>query len=374
MAKSSSLRIMISSRCLDYFPVGQTVTRLSDIRKEIKAEIEAIKLFGKKIFEVWTNEDTPPQGGTWDSWDVCLEAVKDCDILLVISNGHAGWADTAGGIGICHAEIMTALSMTPAKVRVIALDSVTITPDDEGLRNQRFQDYILQQSLFRGGAVTSINDLKARAKEAMHDVLISLAQSGVREASRGKFHSGQALDWSRLDFNARRAEMIRILSEAMLSRSGAKEKKGKLFVKLNGQDVLIESHAIPAALSVGSALALVGQPFLRDHLCVDALTGNRGGPVHVIACHKNATENQATKLLGFPDATVVTTPFGIFVADNVQKVQFVFITNCRDEANTRHGVQRFFEWMSQTGEDSLVAGRAQARARIVRAIAKEVEL
>lgn len=202
MAKSSRLRIMISSRCLDYFPVGQTVTRLSDIRKEIKTEIEAIELFGEKIFEVWTNENTPPQGGTWDSWDVCLEAVKDCDILLVISNGHAGWAGD-GGIGICHAELMTALSMAPAKVRLIALDNVAIMPNDDGFRNQKFQNYILQQSLFRGGTVTSINDLKTRAKEAMHDVLISLAQSGVREASKGKFHSGQALDWSRLDFNAR---------------------------------------------------------------------------------------------------------------------------------------------------------------------------
>ena len=58
---------------------------------------------------------------------------------------------------------------------------------------------------------------------------------------------------------------------------------------------------------------------------------------------------------GFPDATVVSAPFGVFVADNIQKVQFAFIVNCRDEANTRHGVQRFFEWLAQTGEESLVA-------------------
>ena len=92
----------------------------------------------------------------------------------------------------------------------------------------------------------------------------------------------------------------------------------------------------------------------------------------MIARHKSATESQATKLLGFPDATVVTPPFGVFVADNVQKIQFAFITNCRDEANTRHGVQRFFNWLTQTGEDTLLAERAKARARIVRAIAKEL--
>jgi hypothetical protein len=86
----------------------------------------------------------------------------------------------------------------------------------------------------------------------------------------------------------------------------------------------------------------------------------------------NDLKPQATKLLGFPDATVVSAPFGIFVADNIQKMQFAFIVNCRDEANTRHGVQRFFEWLAQTGEDALVAERAMARARIVAAIAKEV--
>ena len=40
-------------------------------------------------------------------------------------------------------------------------------------------------------------------------------------------------------------------------------------------------------------------------------------------------------------------------------------------SDTRHGLQRFLEWLSQTGEEVLLAKRAIARARIVRAIAKE---
>src|ERR1700730_4274443 len=121
MAPSTTLRVMISSRCLDYFPLGQTKTRLSDVRKELKTEIESVRIFERRLFEVWINEEAPPQGGTWDSWEVCLEAVKNCDILLAISNGNAGWADGAGAIGICHAELMTCLSIAPAKVRLIAL-------------------------------------------------------------------------------------------------------------------------------------------------------------------------------------------------------------------------------------------------------------
>ena len=115
---------MISSRCNDPFPAGAATT-LTDIRRELKKEIEAVEIFGKKVFEVWINEDAPPKGGTWDSWDVCLEAVADCDILLVVSNGNAGWAKGAGEVGICHAELMAGLSRSPGKVSLISLDPVS---------------------------------------------------------------------------------------------------------------------------------------------------------------------------------------------------------------------------------------------------------
>jgi hypothetical protein len=176
-----------------------------------------------------------------------------------------------------------------------------------------------------------------------------------------------------MDFASRKAEMIRVLREAILAKTGSNKDSGKVFINLSGQEILTELHAIPAALTVGPAKELVGQPFLRDYLLEPHFKGKRCGPLHLIACHKTATESQAAKLLGFPDATLVTAPFGVFVADPIQKVQFAFITNCRDEANTRHGLQRFMEWLSQTGEDRLLAERAQARTRIVRAIAKETQ-
>ena len=375
MAKSSKLRVMISSRCNDRFP--QKPGRvLSDIRKDLKKEIEALKVFGEPIFEVWINEDTPPQGGTWDSWDVCLQAVDDCDVLIALSNGNAGWAENGGDIGICHAELSRGLSRAPGKVRLICLGNIATPDTAEGERNKRFQEYVNKQSLFRGGNVATEADLKARVKEAVRDALIKLAQAGVREASKGRFHSGEALDWARLDFAARQMAMKNVLREAMRQRPGSSTDGEHLFVRLGGVDILCVPSAIPAALTVSAAKEMVGQPFLRDHELSSTLTKGkkkRGGPIHVIACHKGATEAQATRLLGFPDATVVSAPFGIFVADNVQKVQFAFIVNCRDESTTRHGVQRFFQWLAQSGEEALVAERAKARGRIVAAIAKEVK-
>lgn len=60
------------------------------------------------------------------------------------------------------------------------------------------------------------------------------------------------------------------------------------------------------------------------------------------------------------------------VADDVQTVQFAFLANCRDDSQTRHASQRFFEWLQQTGEEALVVRRAVSRARIVKVVAKEM--
>lgn len=374
MAKSSKLRVMISSRCDDFFPTNQKETKLSDIRKDLKTDIEEMEIAGKKAFEVWINEETEPQGGVEDSWDVCMQAAQDADILLVLSNGFAGWAKSGEDLGICHAELMTGLSTAPAKVRLIDLGKIPITKGDDGKRNKSFQDYVDKQSLFRGGSVKTVDDLKRRVKEALHDCVIKLTQSGVSQASKGKFHSGAALDWSRLDFQKRQQKMTAVLESAFKGRSGSKKVDGQVLISLDKLKTLVRVHAIPAALSIAAAKEKVGQPFLEDHLYADTLISNKcGGPLHIIACHRTATETQARNLLGFPDATVVSTPFGVFVADNIQKIQFVFIVNCRDESTTRHGVQRLFEWLEQTGEDVLIAKRAKSRASIVKAIAKEVE-
>jgi hypothetical protein len=214
-----------------------------------------------------------------------------------------------------------------------ALGDISIMKTDDGARNERFQEYVKPQSLFRGGVVSTEDDLKVRFKEALHDAMISLARAGVQESSKGRFYSGQALDWSHLDFQGRREVIRRILHDAMSQRASSRDDGDHLIVKLAGTDILVIPDAIPAAITVAAAKEMVGQPFLRDHELSRVLNGTCGGPVHIIGCHKNATEAQAAKLLGFPDATVVNAPFGVFVADNIQKVQFAFIRDCRDEAN-----------------------------------------
>jgi hypothetical protein len=77
-------------------------------------------------------------------------------------------------------------------------------------------------------------------------------------------------------------------------------------------------------------------------------------------------------LLGFPDATVITTTFGVYVVDPVQKIQLMLLSNCRDATSTRFGVQRLFDWLDRSGESDALMRRARSRKKIVSAIRKEL--
>lgn len=372
MARSTKLRVMISSRCNDEFP-DKSGNRLSDIRKSLKKDIEGSTFLDKAILEVWINEDAPPSGSTEDSWETCLQAVRDCDVLIVLYNGNAGWAKSDGDIGICHAEYMEGLASSRGKVRLISLGNDRSEKGAQGARDKRFQEYLKDQTPFRGGEVKTLAELKSRVFEALADAVVTLTQRGVSAAASSRFDMGQALDWSRLDFRKRKIQMESVLKSALKWQADAKELNEAVIVQLAKKSVAIIVHAIPAAFTIAAARELVGRPFLLDHERVDLLK-SAYGPLHIIACHRGATETQATSFLGFPDATVVSGPFGIYVADDIQKIQFVFLANCRDDAHTRHAFQRFVEWLGQTGEVKKLVKRAESRAKIVKVIAGEINV
>ena len=147
--------------------------------------------------------------------------------------------------------------------------------------------------------------------------------------------------------------------------------KNLVTLLVDNSKIAFSCDSIPASMSTAAARELVGQPFLRDHEICQQLPAKVHDPVHLIACQKAITEAKALRQLGFPDAIVVSAPFGVYVADDIQKIQMVFIANCRDETSTRQHVQRFLQWLSQQGEDRLLAQRAQSRRRIGNLLAKE---
>ena len=192
MFKSKKITVMISSRCNDDINFEAKTQKLSDVRNKLKQDLENIKLLDQEIFEVWINEDAPPEEGSQDAWDHCMNQVSKANIVLVLHNGNSGWAKETGDIGICHAELQTALNHAPAKVRLIKIKFDS--EDRQNERDKRFNKYIEQQNLFRGQIANNGEDVIERCKETLKEAVVDMVHLGVAEARKGKFYTGAALD------------------------------------------------------------------------------------------------------------------------------------------------------------------------------------
>ncbi len=366
---------MISSRSKQRFPYGGNVNaQLSDIRKKLAGIIEKEDLFGEPLFEAWINELAPAAEGTDDIWDKCIEEVKKAELVIALYNGDAGWAKAGGEIGICHAELHEAYNSAPAKVRILQLTPLAPRrKGPDGKRDDLFRDYVGSLHRFTGDPCENGEQVIELCRRTLREATGDMVKLGVREARKGRFYSGDALDWSHLDFRARQSAMVQILLQALRWKGGsAVGKHGyAIAVPILGREILVLCSAISGPYAFVEAREGVNQLFLRDYLHASDLSQDRLGPVHLIACHRSATEGQAVRQLGFPDATVVSTPFGVYVADKIQKIQLAFLSNCRDQTTTMYQVQRLFDWIEEVGEGPLIVERAASRARIVIAIAEE---
>lgn len=369
------LTVMISSRCNDLVQFKSKEQNFSSLRNALKNELESIILDDNQIFEVWIHEDESITPGDQNSWDTCIKNSKKADVFLMLFNGNAGWSDNSDQlgdhVGICHAEFEAAFNKTPGKVRIIQLPLITPKPNSP---DEKFQNYITKQKLQAAQTETGEEAISS-AKQAAIAALLDLARAGIGVGSQGSYFAGEALVWTRMDYLQRRNIMTRTVVDFLANRPAGKKDQNidnTVILPIDDKKTAFSCNSIPASMSTAAARELVGQPFLKDHETCRLLPAKIGGPVHLIACQKAVSEAQALRQLGFPDAIVVSAPFGIYVADDVQKIQMVFIANCRDETTTRRHVQRFLHWLSEQGEDQLLAQRAQSRRLIGDLIAKEL--
>jgi hypothetical protein len=359
---------------MDLVPTGEGASsRLTDLREAIKQRLEGERLCGEQVFRVDITPEHPQAGADKSFWEASIEAVRRADIVLVLYNGDAGFQHPQGG-GICEAEFNEAISSGASRTYLIMLPKRDKPERDKKKRvlNKRF-DALIKESRV---AQTVASDAAAAVDKAVESVLavtLSHVVSGSRLARSGRADFGPSLDWSRLGFPERREKMEEILFEA-LGRGGQpvreRDSAKAAVVPIDHVGVLFVCHAVPAAFSVPAARELVGRPFLQDHRLANLLEEG-AGPVHVIACQKTVTEKQAADLLGFPDVTVVKSSFGVYVADPVQKVQVVLLAGCHNRGRITDAVARFFDWLTRAGQQHPVVVLAQARRRIVQAIARE---
>ena len=367
------LNVMISSRCKTEIKDSSTSgTLLSDIREEIKQILECEELFGSKLYSVWISEDPCDVSALESSWETCMTHVQQADILIVIYTGEGGWYKTKGDIGICHAELEVAINQEPGKVYIIDARDATagiINPKDP--INEKFKSYCKKINRFYQMAKTK-DEIVDVVKKCVAKATINLSKAGRREIRQDKYVIGEALDWTRMDFSNRK-EAIESEIKTLFTQSGhLLTKKGCVQYSWETNKLLFCIHGIPSSMSTGAARELVGKPFLNDHTWIGDADKRYNGPIHLIGVHKNVTETQAISLLGFPDAVVVKGSFGIYVADGIQKIQIILLSNCRDSASTRHNVQRLLDWLDESGEMTNLVERAKGRRRIAELISRLV--
>jgi len=376
MADFKKIRIMISSRCTSLVRDGDKQVSMTEVRKRLQRELADETLFDEILFEVWISDNAPDQsqGDLETAWDKSLEEVRKADIVLALYTGEAGWAPKAGEIGICHAEFQEVWNNGPARLKVVrVLD--TQSPAGKSRREEKsdaeFQNYF-QTLNPTSPEARDADAIVARSREAIREAVASLVKLGGREARKGRYAYGTALDWSRLDFVSRKRAMEVALGDALQDLGAKPVQDGWTWTQAK-TNLLTVVHGLPAAFGVAAARELVGQPFLKDHT-YSRKQGAKplAGPVHLVACLKTVSESQAMRQLGFPDATIVAAPFGVYVADPVQKIQMIFLADCRDATTTRHALTRLVEWLDSTGEAENLVKRALGRKRIVDAIGAEV--
>lgn len=360
---------MISSRCNDRFPISsKRGLSLSELRVKLKKDVEATLVLGERPYEVWIHEKAT-EDLELDAWDECLRQARECDIFIALYNGHAGSTGPQGGtVGICQAELSLAYSQAPGKVFIVSIFEPTSPRLPSRPADRQFQQFMDGQYRF-GRIVNEPSSLESEIHDTIVQATVKMVQRGAMEASRGKGYLGPALDWNRQNYLQRKASMIAAL-RAGLPGGSAIEDDG-CATTIDGSRLFIRLGAVPDSMSVAAAREMVGQPHLADHDWTKQLASVDGGPVHLVACQKSVTEAQAKRMLGFPNATVVNGPFGIYVADPIQAIQLVLIANCQDETRTQHGVQRFHDWLSQSEQSAALVRLARKRKRLVTLLAKD---
>lgn len=378
MPRSEKIRVMISSRCKAHIAYNNKSVPITEIRKVLQQQINSLVFRDSQepTFECWINETSSGAdiNETW--WEESIKRSKDADIVIVFYNGEAGGGIKNGPLGICEAELDAVLSDSK-KVRVIPLPLAAFPKDKAQLaRDQSIRDFVQNLDIFAPPVETG-EELIERVHKELRDIVVALVKNAALTPDLSKSNIGPALEWHRLSYAGREAAMREQLQKVLAGSPGARPGKPKfaegewatMWLRLGGKRILTALHAIPAGLSQAAAREIVGQPFLMDHKLHGQLSAGDGGPLHVVACYKGATETQALKMLGFPDATVVPGRFGLHVADSVQKIQIVLLKNCQSPSATTHAISTWLEWLKRSAEDVEVANRAASRKRIIDAIA-----
>ena len=365
------LKIFISSRNNDVFEIdGNKYDTLSEIRIFLKAELEKSLLFGKTFLEIIINESFGADT-TLDSYNQCIQEVKESDFTIVLYNGSAGWAPTGVDLGICHAELSAALEISSKKTAILDIShlfQIAVGDPKEKIRDEQFKQYLNTLNRFT-------NPLKIAAKNrntaGIKSVLLASIQDIISKHLSDRIKISNyyynlssnnhiALDWKKMKYEelARNIETIlrKLVDNSPFFSKG-----------------INQIHSIPDNMAESDAKSRTGRPFLNDQETTNELIKSKKkkkpdsvGPIHFIGVYGKATETQVKKLIGHPDVSVIPEDFGMYVWDQTTHVQLIFLVECKTPSALKTKYILFENWCNTSNEYDNIINRGKARFHILK--------
>jgi len=337
---------------------------LTTIRRYLKEELEKEKLLDEDWLEIVINEDFNSDTSK-EIYENCIDKIKNSELTIAMYNGFSGWAPDGFNMGICHAELFTALNISLKKTSIIDIkDHFKYRAEDDAQRKRdaSFVSYLKQ--INRPMNPLKINKQNYTSEDFRNELLKDIKKiifyslnERIRTSDLSFRMSGGlfvSLDWKKLKYTDRNKYITEILDELIKADQ-------------DYENIITKSYCVPDNLSVTDARAYTRRPFLKDQEIIQGHSKKKG-PLHFIGVYGTATEIQVKNLVGYPDITTVKGEFGIYVWEQNMHTQMVFLTDCNTPESVKIKYRLFNNWCDSRLERDNIETRAEARYQIMHAI------
>ncbi|MDN5105038.1 hypothetical protein O8C79_07030 [Aliarcobacter butzleri] len=332
---------------------------LTQTRENLAKAIQKIRIADKKLFEVVINEKEI-NGMNESIWQTCVKWAEECDLFIFIDNGSSGSEIGATKMGILKAELTSAQNQNAKKIHGFSLKERIKKQSQRDIEySEHINQYVLQKDII------NYSDLEKRIILLINNYVLNVFHSGILYQTK-QLVNNSTIEWKNMTYSNREKEIKKCLSDNF-----------KLYMSKD-LSIRYKYHAFPDSISIAESKEKVGQPFLYDYLDVEEMKKNDEiGPVHIIGCYGSITESQVKKILGFNDAIILKSSFGIYVADRVSQIQMIFIEKCQNKDIVKKNIASFFDWLSidikQEKMDEKIKFRAKKRFKIVQTMYENLE-
>lgn len=346
------IKIYISSRAnTKSAKLDKTIT-LSDLRLFLRETLEKESFLDEELLEIIIHENNFAPDTSQDPHQLSLSKLDECNIVFILYNGDSGWNPSFSGNGICHDEFLKAVDEYSTMTHIIDVSH------NFPFKKAKEKDEAFQQSV----RSFTMEQLKASTVDDLHEKILTQIKSQVindlkksliiqKQVVKQSSIFGETLEYSKMTYSQREYNL----------RNVSKKKLDTILPNVHKM-----YHVIPDNMSVSDARNRIGRPFINE---ADEINDSYdAGIVHFITVYGNCTEIQIKNLVGFPDLTVIKTPFGFYLWDTTNHIQMFFLAKCKNGNAIGTNINYVLQWLHSSKENENITKRAQARYSILMAI------